>query len=573
MRTVLSFIIVLSFFSFISCTKREKVENELNLSLPDRIASIDPLNAYDTVSANVLYQVYDTLYQYNYLKRPYTLEPLLAEDMPNISKDGKTYIIKIKKNILYHSNSLVPSGRTVKAQDFINQIKRVAFAPNASSGWWLFDGKIKGINAFRTQVGTDKSKLYDFDISGLKAVDDHILQIQLTNIFPNFMYALAMTFSSPIPLEVAQLDETLLQHEVGTGPFYISEWNPNQGIKLKRFESYRTDTFPRTGDRKSFDQNLLEDAGKPLPFLSSITFTIMNEAQTRWLNFLSNKIEIMTLGKDQFNTALKGDGSLSDDLVEQKKHLHIEPALTYWWLSFNMQDPVVGKNKLLRKAIAHAINIDEYIQLFTNNTGLKANSIYPPGLPGYSPLTKLNFTYNKELAKSYLAQAGFPQGHGLPKIVFDVRGNNTTSRQIAEFIQKQLQTIDIKVEINTNTFPGFLQKSKNGQLQFWLDGWALDYPDAENILQLLISQNKTPGPNATQFSNQEVDRLYQEILKLSNDEAKFELMRKIEAIVADEYNWIMLYYSRNYILTSDKVLNYRPSDIVYNWLKYIKTIK
>jgi oligopeptide transport system substrate-binding protein len=567
MRTIL---IVLVFLSLFSCTKREKVENVLNLSLPDRIASIDPLNAYDTVSANVLYQVYDTLYQYNYLKRPYTLEPLLAEEMPTISKDGKTYLFKIKKDILYHKHPLISDGRSLKAHDFINQIKRVAFLPHASSGWWLFDGKIEGINTFRNLVGSDKSKLYELEISGLKALDDYTLQIQLTDVFPNFIYALAMTFTSPIPLEVAKQDESLLQHEVGTGPFYISQWNPNQGIRLNRFESYRTDTFPKAGDRKSFDQNLLEDAGKSLPFLNVVHFSIMNEAQTRWLNFLSNKIEIITLGKDQFNTALKADGSMSEELIKQNKVLHVEPALTYWWLSFNMQDPVVGKNKMLRKAIAHAINIDEYIQLFTNNTGLKANSIFPPGTPGYSPLTKLNFTYDIQQAKTFLAQAGYPQGKGLPKITFDVRGNNTTSRQIAEFIQKQLLVIGIKIEINTNTFPGFLQKSKNGQLQFWLDGWALDYPDAENILQLLVSQNKTPGPNATNFSHPEVDQLYRTILKLNNDETKFEHMRRIEQIVGEEYNWLMLYYSRNYILSSKRVQNYRPSDIIYNWLKYIK---
>jgi ABC-type transport system substrate-binding protein len=567
MRTVLILLVLICLFS---CTKRERLENEINLSLPDRISSIDPLNAYDTVSANVLYQVYDTLYQYNYLKRPYSLEPLLAEEMPNISQDGKTYLIKIKKNIFYHNNSSISAGRTLKAQDFINQIKRVAFIPHASSGWWLFDGKIQGINQFRQQVGSDEAKLFELEISGLKALDDYTLHIQLTDVFPNFIYALAMTFTSPIPLEVAQQDEILLQQEVGTGPFYISQWNPNQGIKLKRFDKYHNDLYPKSGDRKTFDHNLLKDANKPLPFLSGINFLIMNEAQTRWLNFLTGKIDIMTLGKDQFNTALKADGSLSDELIKQNKLLHVEPALTYWWLSFNMQDPIVGKNRNLRKAIAHAINIDEYIQLFTNSTGLKANSIYPPGIPGYSPLTRLNFTYDQNMAKKFLAQAGYPNGKGLPSIVFDVRGNNTTSRQIAEFIQKQLLAIDIKIEISTNTFPGFLQRSKNGQLQFWLDGWALDYPDAENILQLLITPNKIPGPNVTQFSHPTVDQLYQKILKLSNDETKFEYMRQIEQIVSEEYVWLMLYYSRNYILSSPKVENYRPSDFTFNWLKYIK---
>ena len=79
---------------FIGCTKNNdptKKKNELNYSLSSAISTLDPALSYDTVSAKVVYQVYETLYEYDYLLTPYQLRPLLAVDMPSISSDKMTY--------------------------------------------------------------------------------------------------------------------------------------------------------------------------------------------------------------------------------------------------------------------------------------------------------------------------------------------------------------------------------------------------------------------------------------------------------------------------------------------------
>ncbi len=555
------------------CRKNEQTNtNIINVPLSGEISTLDPANSYDTISASVIYQSYEQLYEYHYLKRPYSLKPLLAEALPEVSKDGRTYKIKIKKGIVYHDDpAFNGQKRYLKAQDFITQIKRLAYSPTNSNGWWLFDGKIKGINEFREKVGKDFEKFKSMNIEGVRAPDDYTLIIELTEPYPQMLYTLAMSFTSPMPLEVVEkYDNILNDRMVGTGPFKLEKWLKLSNLKLTRFKDYRETFYPSQGDRLANSRGLLEDAGKKIPFLDGVHYQIIKESQTRWLNFRSEKIDYLIIPKDNYASAVNPNGQLTDELKKDNVKLQVFPTLTYWWLSFNMKDPLLGKNLNLRKAIAHAIDVERYIQVFTNNIGQKANSIYPPGIPGYNPGAQLPYGYNVEKAKEYLAKAGYPEGKGLPELTYDVRGSNATNRQQAEFIKNELSKIGVNVKVMLNTFPGFLKKSRNGKLQFWQDGWAMDYPDAENSLQLLVTKNHSPGPNATFYSNPKFDMLFDKLKFLNDSDEKRELMLQMEQIIHDDLPWVMQYYARNYILYHDYLKNYRHSDLIYNNMKYLK---
>jgi oligopeptide transport system substrate-binding protein len=557
-----------------SCLKRDRSgdSNTLKVPLSGEISTLDPANSYDTLSASVAYQCYEQLYEYHYLKRPYTVVPLLAESMPKIEDGGLRYTIKIKKNIRYHDNPVFKGKpRFVKAEDFITQIKRLAYIPTKSNGWWLFDDKIKGINDWRYKVGNDFEKFKSIPIPGLKAIDDHTLVFELVKPYPQMMYGLTLSFSSPIPLEVVEEYNNILNdHEVGTGPYILKEWTKGLGIKLVRNKDYRDAFYPTEGDRLANSKGLLKDANKKIPFVDNIHYKIIKESQPRWLNFRKQNIDFLNIPKDNYHTAIESYGGLKKDLIKDGIELEIFPTLTFWWLSFNMEDELVGKNKNLRLAIAHAIDMDRYIKIFTNNLGLKANSIYPPGIPGYQPSHKLPYVYSLEKAKDYLTKAGYPGGKKLPVINFDERGTSLDNKQRADFVKQQLAKIGIKVKIITNSFPAFLKKAKEGKLQFWQDGWAMDYPDAENILQLLISRNRVPGPNVTNYSNPKFDQFFEELKILPQGKGKVLLMKKMEKTIQDDLPWIMQHYARNYILLQKRLKNYRHSDLVYNYFKYLR---
>ncbi len=132
-----------------ACTKKSEVQtNVMKIALKDDVKTLDPANAYDSVSWEVLPNIVDTLLQYKYLEDQAILEPLLAEAMPTYSKDGKTVTIKIKKGILYADDAAFKAtagkGRELKAQDFIFEFKRLGIQALQSQGSWIFEGKVAG---------------------------------------------------------------------------------------------------------------------------------------------------------------------------------------------------------------------------------------------------------------------------------------------------------------------------------------------------------------------------------------------------------------------------------------------
>lgn len=564
--------IIFILFLSLSCTKKKdsSQKNELNLALTSKVSTLDPALSYDTVSAKVVYQIYETLFEYEFLMRPYQLKASLAQEMPLIEDGGLKYTIKIKKNIQYHPHaSFGGKNRFVKAQDFVNQIKRLAYTPG-SNGWWLFKNKVEGLDEFKEQT-KNIDDFFKNDIAGLKATDDQTLVIKLKKPYPQLIYALSMVFTTPIPEEIIRHYNNELNHEpVGTGPYQFVSWIKNSKIELKKFAGYREVKYPSNGDRFANQNNLLNDRAKIIPFVEKVNFYIITEAQTRWLKFLNKEIDIMTLNKDHFPLALNDSGKLNDEYKKQNIKLQISPTLTYWWLSFNMQHPILGKNLKLRQAIAHSINIDEYIKKFTNNIALKANSIYPPGVKGYSPSNKLPYEFDLDKAKKLINEAGYPEGKGLPKFKYDVRSSSTVARQMGEFIQKEVQKIGVNIEIVQNTFPGFLNKARTSQLEIWQGGWSMDYPDLENVAQLLYSKNHAPGPNASLYNNPKVDELYEQIAVNQDIDQSVELGKKLEKIVTEEIPWVMQYYSRNYILYHGNISNFRHSDLIPGDLKYLK---
>lgn len=567
----MKFLTLLILLTNLACTKGEKKRDTLSISLQQEIATLDPANCFDTVCYVPVFSVYESLYELDYLKRPYSLRPLLADGMPDISSNRLKYVFRLKKNIKYHANEFLPKDRTVKAQDVVDQIKRLAFQGTKSQGFWLFDGKIKGINDWRTKVGTDMSLFASEKIPGVYAEDDHTLVIELMRPYPQLLYAMALPFTTPVPMEaITGYKNDLSLNAVGTGPYVIQNLNLSQEVTLRKHNDYITSTYPSDGDRYANENKLMQDAGKKLPFIENVRLVVIKEAQTDWLNFLKKKTDMINLTKDHYQVALTPDGKLKAEIAKDRILLQASPTLIYWWIAFNMQDPTFGKNLNLRKAIAHGVNIDKYIEIFTYNVAQKANSIYPPGVAGYSPSAELPYKYDLALAKEYLKKAGFPDGKGLPTVVFDVRGTDTRKRQMGEFVQQELRNLGIKVDVRINTFPAFLEKSRKGALQFWQGGWVLDYPDAENVLQLLTSQNLPPGPNSSQYANPKYDALYEKVRELEDGPEKFELMAKMENIVNEDLPWVMQYYSRNYILYHDYLENFRYSDIIYGNLKYLK---
>ncbi len=548
----------------------------------DDLKTWDPANAYDTISLNLVPSVYETLYQYSYLSEVYQVEPLLAEGMPQYSKDRLTLKVTLKRGVRFQDDPCFQDsqgkGRELRAQDFVYGLKRLALPSLESQGWWIIDEKIIGIHEFHEKLlkskKEDQAKVFEEKVEGIQALDDFTLQFKFLKQDPQFLYALTMAFTAPVAQEAvkAYADEqgNLLDHPVGTGPFKLVRWDRNREIILDRNPNFRKELYPQEGAAVFIQKGLLADAGKPLPFLDRLKIQIIKEAQPRWLNFMKGNIDSIPVPKDNFNQAISEGSQLTPELKAKGIQLSPEPGIIIRYLSFNMKDPLLGKNKFLRQALSSAIDRERWISLFTHGTGKKMVSAVPYGMADRPKTTQIKYDFNQTRAKDLLRKAGYPQGRGLPLIQLDLRGASTSERQLGDFVAQQFSQIGVKTEVILNTFPAFLGKMKRGNLQVSFGGWSMDYPDAENIYQLLYGPNQSPGPGDANYDHPKVNALYEQMRTLKPGKKRARLIQEMDNLIQEDCPWAYGYYEASYDLAHPWLMNFRGTDMINNKFKYFR---
>lgn len=541
----------------------------IRLSLDNEVESLDPAKAYSDDSLLVSSQVLEPLYQYHYLKRPYEVQPLVADGLPELEAKGTRLTIKIKKGIYYHDHpSFRGVKREVRAEDFVLQFKRLGMETIKSPGRSLFAGLVLGFSEYGKKINEDWKKLLVEKMEGVEALDDSTIVIRLTRSEPNIIYYLAMNFVVPVPWEIVSFYENKLDEVlVGTGPYIYSGYN-EQYLEMQKNREYREDYYPTSGDRFANVTNLLDSSKQKIPFIDTVRFYV-NKEEERWEKFLNHEIDLLTVPKVFIPRLYNENGDLSDELKSKDVKLKHFPMLTSRWFGFNMRDPLLGKNKNLRLAIAYAIDYTKYLQIISQNTNLRANSILVPGIAGYRPARDFRFQFNPEKAKQYLSEAGYKNISDIPEIVYSTRGNEGIALLEADFVKESLENIGLKVRIDKIVFTDFLRRGRAGELQFFTDAWIFDFPDGENIMQLLVSSN-FPGINKSGYSNPEVDRLYAKLKEQTNVELRERTLQEMEELVFDDLPWIPLMYESSFVLQHPKIKNFRKSSLIRNYVKYLK---
>lgn len=558
-----------------SCTRKKtdsgNEEIVINSAIAANVKGLDPIDANDTYSSGVISQIYETLLHYHYLKRPLTLQPLLATEMPTASADGLTHTIKIKPGVMFHDDECFPNGkgRELTAEDFVYSWKRLADPKNNALGFWVFDKRIEGLNEWRTKVGKGEAD-YSTPVSGLQAPDKYTIVIKLTQPYYQLYYVLAMPYTSPVPKEaVEKYGKEIINHPVGTGPFKFDSWIRNSRIELVRNPNWRNETYPTDGEASDTTNGFLADAGKKIPFVDRVVMHEIVQEQPRWLKFMKGELDFSSIPKDNFETAIQDD-KLSKEFAAKGIELFVvmEPDVTY--TAFNMLDPILGKNEKLRKAISMATDVDSVIKKFFNGRAISAQSPIPPGVDAYDAKYKNPYKeFNVEKAKQLLAEAGFPGGKGLPELEFSTV-SSTTSRQMAEFFKQNMAQIGVKVSIATSSWPQFQDKIHKKKAQIWGVAWLADYPDAENFLQLLYGPNTSPGPNGSNFDDSKFNKLYEKAALLPPGPERTDLYHQMRDIVVSEAPWVMGMHRMGYSLRHQWVKNYKPHPIISDGYKYFR---
>jgi oligopeptide transport system substrate-binding protein len=572
-KKLISILILVSIFIGIKIkyfsASQDLLDTELHLTVSDQLKTFDPAVLFNDDGLIVLSQALDTLYQYHYLKRPYELIPALADGLPLIQDKGRVYTIKIKKDVFYHEHDSIPSNRTVVADDFIMAIKRIAFKSTKSTGGWLFSGKLKGFDEFSKVVGDDWQNMFKYEIEGLKALDDHTLRIELLRPEPNLLNFLAMTFTSPTPKELVYYTKNDLSTTIlGTGAYVFEKFEDNQ-YSFSRFDKFRKEYYPTTGDRYANVQNLLTSSAKQLPFISRLKFHVIKDDLEKWERLLKGEIDLANLPLQHLSKVVNNIKDFESTLKDKNLELKHFSRMSTRWIGLNLSKTVTSRNKNLRLAIAHAIDFDRYINFISQNTNLRANSIYNPSITGYDPTYEPPYRYDIEKAKSFLKKAKLSKSEKV--MTFTTRSKKKVHLDEAKFFQEALKKIGLELKIEQLEFSDFLKKGRAGELQMWVDNWIYDYPDGENIVQLLISKN-SPGINKSAYKNPVIDDLYNKLVVSESAQERRQILRVIEREVNKDIPWIMLMYESIYIGHKDDIKNFRKSFFIRNYPKYLKRV-
>ena len=640
----------------------EHGENILYGAFSERPKHLDPAVAYSSDEYRFISQIYEPPLQYHYLERPYRLVPRAAAAMPRIRlvdaagnplPEGadparvafSIYEVTIRPGIrfaphpafargpdgawLHHDlgtarvralrrpGDLAPAAtRELTAADYVYQVKRLADKRLQSPIAGLLQGYIHGMKDFaerlarRVEAGTDRDRFVDLrevPHDGLEVVDRHTFRIVLEGRYPQFVYWLAMPFFSPMPWEadrfyrqpgLAERNIVLDWYPVGTGPYMLTENNPNRRMVLERNPEFRGEPYPEHGEPGDREAGLLADAGRAMPFIDRAVYVLEKENIPYWNKFLQGYYDASSITSDNFDQAVQlsaqGDPKVTPAFRERGIGLESAVTTSIIYRGFNMLDPVVGgydeRARLLRRAISIAVDTGEYVTIFANGRGITAQGPLPPAIFGHvegrAGMNPYVFHWVDgaprrrplEEARRLLAEAGYPGGvsrdTGEPLVLhYDVRATGPDDKARLDWMRKQLAKLGIQLDIRATDYNRFRDKMRKGTAQIFRWGWNADYPDPENFLFLLYGPNgkaEHGGENAANYANPEFDRLFERMRNMENGPERAAIIRRMVDIARRDAPWIWGFHPKELTLHHQWYHNAKPHMMANNTLKYLR---
>lgn len=519
--------------------------------------SLYPLNITETSSFRVASQVYEGLVKIN--QKDLSIIPSIAKQW-EINDSATVFTFHLRKGVFFQDDSCFPEGkgREVTARDFKYCFEKLCQSDPSNQGFWVFKDRVLGADEY--YQASERGKVLSQGITGIKVINDTSLQISLKYPFAGFLNILATPYCSVFPKEaVDKYGAEMRTKCVGTGPFYMKEFKEGDAIVLSRNEKY--------WDKDQY--------GNSLPYLDAIQVSFIKEKKTELLEFKKGNMDMVYQLPFEMISEVSGD--LDQAKNEYNKfQLQITPALAIQYYGFQHQSELFH-NKELRLAINYAIDRQKIVDFTLQGEGIPATfGIVPPSFPGYNARAVKGFDFNPDLAKRYLAQAGYPNGKGLPKIILQLNSGGSRNTQLAEVVQKMLkENLNIELELNIMPLAQHLENLETGKALFWRTAWLADYPDPENFLNLLYGEH-VPDKlsdksyiNSIRYKNPEFDAVFRKALRETDKEKRYELYRQADQIAMNDGAIVPLYYDENYRLLQPYVKNLEANAMEYRDFKAV----
>lgn len=488
-----------------SCGQPKKLTTDtFHSRLSADVTTLDPALVVDVSGGMLTAKLFNGLVKYG---EGMQIVPDIAENW-TISEDGKTYTFALKEGVRF------TNGREVTSSDFKYCIQRVLAPKTMSPRTWVFE-KILGAQKYMQ----GKSQ----DCAGLIVKDNHTLQIILEEPFAPFLSFLAMPAGYVVPREeVEKWGDDFSKHVVGTGPFKLDEWLPDEKIVLVANTDY-------------FDSK---------PKVAKLEYRVIPEELTAWAEFEAKNLDAISIPMIEFDRIINNP--------KWQKEIVSQAGMNVYYLGLNCQKHPFDKIEV-RQALNYAIDKETILNTVLKNRGIASHGPIPPGIEGYSSKLK-NYPYNPEKAKELLTQAKLPDG-------FKMKIYQKSSREvleITEVLQAQLKEVGIEAEIIQLEWSTLKEMINKGETDAFYLAWIADYPDAENFLTPLFhSKNFGAGGNRAFYKNQEIDRLIELAQQTTNTRERIKLYQQIETKIYDEAPWVFLWHQKEFSLHQPYVKGYK----------------
>jgi len=480
--------------------------NVLNLIGVDPL-TLDPALANEAGSNSYIIQIFSGL-----LKMDANLEPApdIAAAMPTVSSDNLTFTFKLRQDVKFQD------GRQVTAADFKYSWERVANPATSSPSAATYLGDIVGVK--------DELAGKTNQISGVKVVDDHTLQVTIVSPESYFLYKLTFPTAFVVDKNDVNSGPNWWRQPNGTGPFKLTQWVQNTSLVLERNDQYY-------GEKAKIKQ-------------------------VKWIyNSNYSDMDLYELGQIDID----GASTLYYDKIMDKSEpfyndLKVSPELSLDYIGFNCNQPPFDDINI-RRAFSMAVDKDKIITLIYRNMAQKANGILPPGMPGYNQnLTGINYDVNQ--AKALIAASKYGSVDKLPPIILTTTGEGGGAGPLFQALVSQWKQnlgVEVKIRQLDPQLASTNFKSEADQM-FYIGGWIADYPHPQDFLDVLFYSGS--AYNYGNYSNSQVDSLIQQANQASDQAQSFALYQQAEQKISDDAACIPISFGKSYILVKPYITGF-----------------
>lgn len=494
----------------------EPSDGELRIRGEDPLF-LDPAVAQDAGSAAYIVEIFSGLVR---LDKTLQIQPDLAERW-DISDDGLKFTFHLDQQATFHD------GRAVLAEDVKYSLERALSPDTASVVAENFLGDIVGAK--------DVSRGRATEISGLRIIDDSTIEITIDA--PKQYFLFKMSYPTAFVVDSRQIKSNpnrWTQKPNATGPYKLKEWSLSERLVLEAYDRHHLGA----------------------PTLKTVRFDLAGGSSL--VAYEDGDIDITGIGLDDLERVQDPESDLNAEYVQVPKQ-----SLDY--IGFNVNVPPFDDPKV-RQAFALAVDRQKIADVILQGAIPIATGLLPPGVPGHTDEDK-TYGYDPERAKQLLDESKY--AGDLPPITLAETGAGATVGPTTEAIVQFWQdNLGVTVEIEQAEAATFFNDIDEGRYQMFHLGWIMDYPDPEDILDLLF--HSASRQNNTRYNNPEIDAKLEAARVEKDTEARIAIYQDVEKTLIEDAAWMPMFFDVTHLLIKPYVTGYEVPPVVIERFKDIE---